>query len=430
MQRKFKFTESSVPKCALPPAAGASNSNGKPVKDLIYWDLESSGFGVRVGRPRDGGEPVRTFILQRDIHGRTRRVTIGRWPNWRVADARERARELTVQMDKGIDPNAEKREKAAHGVTLGEAIEYHQAAMRAKRCAPNSIEAVREECERHLGDWLGRPLASITRNECAQRHERISEDAGPYSANRVLQSLRAVYNTAARRFEELPETPPTVGVTFNKVRRRREPVPWGQLPGWWARVEGIANPIRRDLQRFILFTGLRATDATTVRWEHVDFEARTLHRPKPKGGEDRAFTVPVSEYVLAILRRRRDENAALFPDDKGWVFPSTDIKGRVAHVAQAKEQRYDEVGRKVGYLPSPHRLRDTFATAGHEARLHPMDLKVLMNHTLPAGDVTEGYIRPSVEHLRESAERIAEFLIERARRADSGEGPSVRAEAG
>ena len=129
--------------------------------------------------------------------------------------------------------------------------------------------------------------------------------------------------------------------------------------------------------------------------------------------------MPVSETVLEILRRRRDENHILYPDDGGWVFPSTDIKGRVSHVAQAKEQRYDAMGKKVGYLPSPHRLRDTFATAGHEARLHPMDLKILMNHTVPAGDVTEGYIRPSVEHLRESAERIAAFLMERTRRPSS-----------
>jgi integrase len=416
MQSRFKFTESSIVRLALPPTNGDVGSNGNAVTSRLYWDDEVRGFGLRVGR---GDDPVRSFIVQKDIRGRTRRVTIGKWPTWRVAQARERARELIVQMDKGIDPAAVKREEAARGVTLAQAIEYHQAAMRAKRCAPRSVEYIREECERHLSDWLQRPLASVGRNECAQRHERLSEQSGPYSANRVLQVLRAVYNTAARRFEELPEAPPTVGVTFNKVRRRREPIPWAELPAWWARVEGIANPIRRDLQRFILFTGLRATDAATVRWTEVDFEARTLHRPKPKGGEDRAFTVPVSETVLEVLRRRRDENHILYPDDGGWVFPSTDIKGRVSHVAQAKEQRYDAMGKKVGYLPSPHRLRDTFATAGHEARLHPMDLKILMNHTLPAGDVTEGYIRPSVEHLRESAERIAAFLIERTRRPSS-----------
>jgi integrase len=423
MQRKFKFTEESIVKHALAPADGETNANGKPVKDHIYWDSAMPGFGLRAGRG------ARTFILQKDIHGRTRRVTIGRWPNWRVADARERARELTVQMDRGIDPNAAKREDAARGVTLGQAIDFHQAAMRARRCTPRSVESIREDLERHLADWLGRALSSITRNECAQRHEKLSADSGPYAANRVLQYFRAVYNTASRRFEELPDRPPTVGVTFNRVKRRREPISWAEMPTWYERVQSIANPVRRDLQLFILFTGLRSTDARTVRWSEVNFEAGTLHRPKPKGGEDRAFTVPVSKAVLEILLRRRDENPTLYGDDQGWVFPSTDMQGRVSYVAQAKEQRYDGKGGKVAFLPSPHRLRDTFATAGHEARLHPLDLKVLMNHALAGGDVTEGYIRPSVEHLRESAERVAQFLASRFHREELSR-TSARAEAG
>ena len=315
-------------------------------------------------------------------------------------------------------------------MTLGQAIEFHQAAMRARRAQPRSIETVREECDRHLSDWQGRALSSIKRNECAERHEKITAESGPYAANRVLQVFRAVYNTAARRFEELPDRPPTVGVTFNRTKRRREPIPWADLPRWYERVQSIANPVRRDLQLFILFTGLRSTDAKTVRWAEVNFEARTLFRPKPKGGEDRAFTVPVSEAVLEILRRRRAENPTLFGDDGGWVFPSTDMQGRVAPVAQAKEQRYAPTGHKVGYLPSPHRLRDTFATAGHEARLHPLDLKVLMNHSLAGGDVTEGYIRPSVEHLRESAERVAVFLLQRLVPEHAGEFSPARAKAG
>lgn len=93
-------------------------------------------------------------------------------------------------------------------------------------------------------------------------------------------------------------------------------------------MDAIQNPIRHDLQLFILLTGLRSTDAKTVRWEHIDFEAGTLHRPKPKGGEQRAFTVPVSQAVLDILRRRRDENAIIFPQDG-------DGSGRAATCAAA-----------------------------------------------------------------------------------------------
>ena len=166
-------------------------------------------------------------------------------------------------------------------MTLAEAIEVHLRAMRAKDCAPRSMEAFVEECARHLADWLDRPLASLSRNEVAVRHEELTERCGPYLANRVLQQFRAVYNTAARRFEELPATNPVVAVTFNRVRRRRDPIPWDRLAAWRRRVDGLANPVRRDLQLFLLFTGLRSLDARTVRWEHLDCARGTLHRPKP-----------------------------------------------------------------------------------------------------------------------------------------------------
>src|SRR5437867_11943644 len=52
-----------------------------------------------------------------------------------------------------------------------------------------------------------------------------------------------------------------------------------------------------------------------------DFAARTIHRPKPRGGEHRAFTVPLSGAALEVLRRRQAENQVLGADG-GWVFPS------------------------------------------------------------------------------------------------------------
>lgn len=389
MSNKFKLTAASV----------------KGLAPDWYWDTEDRGF-LLIVRERSA-----TFSVQKDVRGRTVRVKIGCYPTWTVEQARKKARELMVQMDQGVNPNAAKREARARGTTLREALGMHVTAMKAKRCAPRSPEALREELERHASDWLDRPLADIRPQECAARHARLTEKSGPYAANRVLQAFRACWNTAARALDDLPACP-TRAVTFNKVRRRREPIPWDKLPAWRRAVEGIDNPIRRDLQLFTLLTGLRSSDAKTVRWEHVDFDKGTLHRPKPKGGEDRAFTVPVSAEVLAILKRRRDENVQMYARDNGWAFPSRDMDGGVTHVAQTKEQRYVG-GKKVTAFPSPHRLRDTFATAAHEAGVNLHDLKVLMNHSLPGGDVTMGYVRVSVEHLRAAAEKISAFLVEK-----------------
>ena len=47
------------------------------------------------------------------------------------------------------------------------------------------------------------------------------------------------------------------------------------------------------------------------------------------------------------------------------------------------------------------------------------ETKLLLNHALPTGDVTWGYQRPSMEHLRACAERIAEFLVEGSTRTEN-----------
>lgn len=402
--RRFKLTKAAIEQRCAPTGER---------RQVIYWDTELRGFGLRVG------PSASSFIVQRDLPGgRTRRMTIGRWPTWNVDDARREARSLIVRMDKGEDPAATKRAARARGVTVQEALDMHLARLRARDASPRTVETLTVEMARYLSDWLPRPLAEITREECRRRHQRLTEHNGPVAANRALRHFRAIFNTAAR-VHDLPGRAPTVGVDFNRQRRRREPIPPADLPAWHAKVQQL-TPIMRDLHLFILLTGLRRADAVTARWEHVSFEHGTIHRPKPKGGVDRAFTVPLIARCLEIVKARREENAVLFDargGDGGWIFPSVVTRGgrRVTtHVQEPKVCRVVN-GKHVQLLPSVHRLRDTFASAAHAARVPMLDLKLLMNHTLPAGggDVTEGYIRPDIEGLRASTEAVTAWLLGR-----------------
>ncbi len=107
----------------------------------------------------------------------------------------------------------------------------------------------------------------------------------------------------------------------------------------------------------------------------------------------------------------------LFTDgDGGFVFPTRNRTGQVTCVQDARAQRYDAAGKKLPSLPSPHRLRHTFATAGHEAFLREIDLAILMNHTKPKarGNSTRTYVHPSLDHLRDCVEKIADLLLEKA----------------
>ena len=194
-------------------------------------------------------------------------------------------------------------------------------------------------------------------------------------------------------------------------QRRQEPVE--DLPAWYEEVRRTINPIRRAYQLFVLYTGLRRTDAATIRWEDVDWSAGTLHRPEPKGGKGRAFTIPLSRRAMAILRYLRIAGRKIHPGEP-WVFPTRKLNGSIGPLSEPKEQRLIN-GRKVNRLPSPHRLRDTYVTACAEVGLHDFDIKVLVNHRLPGGDVTAGYVRQNSDHLRQCQERVAKHLSEKLR---------------
>lgn len=398
------LNEAAVRDAALPPGT----------RQVILWDTKTKGLGLLVGAT------AKTFVYQRDLPGhRTRRVTLGRYPAITLTQARQDAGRKYAAMLDGVDPTAERRARVQEQqrreherFTLRQALENHISFMRSKHCADRSIETVRDEVTRLLPDWLDRPLIEIRRKDCIERHRTITDSKRPVSANRVLRCFRACWRSAQRLYEDLPNHP--VFVVYNKERRKRSPIAWEELPAWFATTDGLANPVRRDLNLLVLFTGLRSQDARSIRWEHINYDKGTLHRPKPKGGEDRAFTIPLSAHLLGILAQRQLDNRIRFGNDNGWVFPTLANDGKVVHVQDARKTVYVERDGKLHKktdAPTMHRLRDTFATACLEAGIGMTETKTLMNHALPGGDITQGYQRPSLEHLRGCVEKVAAFLL-------------------
>jgi integrase len=133
---------------------------------------------------------------------------------------------------------------------------------------------------------------------------------------------------------------------------------------------------------------MRRGASVEARIEHFDEERGCLRVPKPKGGERRAFNLPLSGALMDLVRRRIEENRITHPDSP-WLFPSDSASGHVAEV------RADALGGLVG-----HALQHVYATLALEAGVPIAELKFLLNHAVSSGGVTMGYLHPSLEHLR------------------------------
>src|SRR5262245_36949252 len=89
---RTKLTEKTITRLPAPTPTG---------KPIAYWDHDLKGFGVLCS----GKKNTRSYIAQRDLPGgKPRRVTIARCNEITLAEAKDKARELLVDMRRGLDP--------------------------------------------------------------------------------------------------------------------------------------------------------------------------------------------------------------------------------------------------------------------------------------------------------------------------------------
>lgn len=361
----------------------------------LFCDTELSGFYLIVGMR------AKTYIAQKDIQGRSVRVTIGRHGHFTPEEARRIAREHLHLMAQGINPNQLKKEEQEREVTLRAVLDSY--------CVTRKSLGERTKFDynylvgKYLPDWENRLMVEIKKEEIIKRHAEIGKRHGQRVANHTLHVLRALFNHAEATFEICEVNPVTylskVKAWFPEKRRRTYIKPH-QLKAWWEGVQALENDTFRDFFILLAFTGLRRGEGARLRWEDIDFKDRTLTLPVTKNGDE--HTLPMGDYLFDMLESRRQRYGNYV-----HVFPGSGERGHLAEPRKGVKRVCDT----SGITFTCHDLRRTFITIAESLDISSYALKRLLNHR--AGDVTSGYIVIDVERLRTPMQRIENFILER-----------------
>lgn len=384
-----------------------------------YRDSELAGFYIRVSRRRSG-QLSKTYLIHARAKGQPRNVsiTIGKHGIIGAEQARVEAKRLLALLAQGINPNEQRREATAQveekrerqkkeqqlqAITLEKLLKDYLI----KRTLKTKTAVSYGKLTRRLfGDWLALPITQISRDMIQDRHLKLTAKH-PAQANLAMRVLRALFTYAIGVYEDADGKPLLTinpvdrlkhAKIWNRVPRRQTVIRPHQLRAWYQAVQSLKNETARDVLMLEMFAGLRHSEAISLRWEHVDFQADTIMIKDTKNHED--HMLPMSSLLRNILQQRYDKRTSL-----EYVFPGTGKHGYIADIRDPIK----EVIAISGVSFTEHDLRRTFVTTAESLDISYYSLKRLLNHKT-GNDPTAGYIVSSAERLRQASQRIAADL--------------------
>jgi len=379
MANNFNFTQQRIEKLPTPE---------KDRKD--YYDTEVSKLICRVSSTGN-----KSFcVLKRMTTGKLQRVTLGKWPDMSVADARKEATNALSVLAKGIKPIEEKRKQRLRGITLQELLNKYLADKTDLREA--SILDYTKKINQGFPDWLNMPINEITRDMVTARRKQF--EGGRDNKLRVLRLLMRYAVVTLKALDESPVDVLTDGKLWAKPKRKKRMIPSDNLKDWYQSVLKLDNEKAKVYLLLLLHTGLRDQDVRFLEWRDVDLKNDCLIARDTKNKTDfTAYIAPQIKPYLRSLQAKTGDNQYLFPGDS---------KDGVMNIPR---KPIAQVCKETGIEFSSHDLKRTFLTIGEAAMIPFSLLKALANHQTDA-DVTAGYINPEANTLRQATFKIADYI--------------------
>lgn len=330
-----------------------------------FWDVGAKGFGVRV--TPDG---TKTFTYLYYHRGKKKRLSLGRFPETGLADARRLFEAAKGELAQGYDPATE-RDRTRKAGTFAELAEGYleRYSKRRKRSWKTDERMLRKDL---LPAWGQAKASEISRADVRELLDAIVERGAPIQANRTRGLIGSIYNWGIE--QELVEHNPTYRVKLPARERRRERVlSWDEIRELWEALDS-EEPVIAAVLRLMLLTAQRKIEVVSMKWRYIQDGRWTIPAEVVKG--NRTHVVPLSRQAQYLVNRCRGLG-------REWVMPSPYRSGEEVPLRdKAPDHRVRRMRARRGWERfTPHDLRRTAATGMAELGARRTVVSRVLNHS-------------------------------------------------
>jgi len=360
------------------------------------------------------------WTLRYYFAGKQKELTLGRYPDLSLTEARKLAAEKRVEVNRGVDvalakQNRIEADKLAALVAKTDTVkalyeDWFARQIEEQRKEPKQVSGV---FALHILPIIGNKEVTDIKPADIDRLLRPLSDRGVFqTARKVLQLTKTLFNYAMKRHLVIanPAAPFNWKDIGGKAGPRSRVLSRAELVKFFKAMKDTPNfpPYSAAALKLLLALGVRKMELLTATWDEFDLTAGEWHIPGERTKTEAAIRIPLSPWVIAILEEQR---ARSFND---YVFPmQRTMPGKTtSHLSETTLNHALYMLQSDLEPFTVHDLRRTARTHLAALGIAPHIAEMCLNHKLAKGIEAVYNVHDYFEERREALAALSDLLTE------------------
>ncbi len=338
----------------------------------IRWDSLMPSFGIRI---YPSGK--KAFVMSYRDKGKKHLFTIGQYGKVTLEQARDIAKkrfgEVADNKNPLLDRKASKKKtKWTVRTSFRDFLNKY-----AKKRTKNWQEAERIFIKDVLPAIGKKAIIDVNKDDILKILDKIEKRGAGVMANRTLAHMRKFFNWCVER--NLILYSPAFKITAPAPNPKRDRVLNNiEITDLWHASIKLGYPFG-DLTRFLILTGQRRGETSSIRWQDYDVENKLWIIPREFTKSDREHYVPLSDMAIEIINNVPKMGEYIFTGSGNRPFDNFSRNKKMLDTQINKERKKSKLSKINGW--TIHDLRRTTASGLASLKTQPHVIEKILNHS-------------------------------------------------